>query len=48
MYYTYKVVETKYKKRYNQALGGMERYVVETKTCYVDVFSHWDFTHVSK
>lgn len=48
MYYTYRVVETKYKKRYNQALGGMERYVVETKTCYVDVFSYWDFTHVSK
>ena len=48
MYYTYKVVETKYKKRYNEALGGMERYVVETKTCYVDVFSYWDFTHVSK
>ena len=47
MYYTYKVVETKYKERYNEALGGMERYVVETKTCYVDVFSHWDFTHVS-
>ena len=41
MYYTYKVVETKYKERYNEALGGMERYVVETKTCYVDVFSHW-------
>lgn len=48
MYYTYKVVETKYKERYNEALGGMERYVVETKTCYVDVFSHWDFTHVAK
>ena len=48
MYYTYKVVEIKYKKRYNEALGGMERYVVETKTCYVDGFSHWDFTHVSK
>lgn len=48
MYYTYKVVETKYKKRYNEALGGMERYVVETKTCYVDGFAHWDFTHVSK
>ena len=31
MYYTYKVVETKYKERYNEALGGMERYVVETK-----------------
>lgn len=44
MYYTYKVVETKYKKRYNEALGGMERYVVETKTCYVDGFAHWDFT----
>lgn len=38
----------KYKERYNEALGGMERYVVETKTCYVDVFSHWDFTHVAK
>lgn len=48
MYYIYKVVETKYKERYNEALGGMERYVVETKTCYVDVFSYWDFTHVSK
>ena len=48
MYYTYKVVETKYKEKYNEALGGMERYVVETKTCYVDVFSHWDFTHVAK
>lgn len=47
MYYHYKVVETKYKERYNEALGGMERYVVSTKTCYVDVFSHWDFTHVS-
>ena len=42
------VQETKYKERYNEALGGMERYVVETKTCYVDVFSHWDFTHVAK
>lgn len=48
MYYIYKVVETKYIERYNEALGGMERYVVETKTCYVDVFSYWDFTHVSK
>ena len=48
MYYIYKVVETKYKERYNEALGGMERYVVETKTCYVDVFSYWDFTHASK
>lgn len=46
-YYTYTVVETKYKERYNPALGGMERYVIGTKTCYVDVFSHWDFTHVS-
>lgn len=46
-YYTYTVVETKYKERYNPALGGMERYVMGTKTCYVDVFSHWDFTHVS-
>lgn len=41
-------VNGKYKERYNEALGGMERYVVETKTCYVDVFSHWDFTHVAK
>ena len=48
MYYKYTVVETKYKERYNPALGGMERYVVGTKTCYVDVFSHWDFTHVAK
>lgn len=47
MYYTYTVVETKYKERYNEGLGGMERYVVGTKTCYVDVFSHWDFTHVA-
>jgi hypothetical protein len=47
MYYKYTVVETKYKERYNPALGGMERYVVGTKTCYVDVFSHWDFTHVA-
>ena len=46
-YYTYTVVETKYMERYNPALGGMERYVVGTNTCYVDVFSHWDFTHVS-
>lgn len=46
-YYTYTVVETKYKERYNPALGGMERYVMGTKTCYVDVFSHWDFTHVA-
>lgn len=46
-YYTYKVVETKYMERYNDGLGGMEKYVVGTKTCYVDVFSHWDFTHVS-
>ena len=42
-YYTYKVVETKYKERYNEALGGMERYVVETKTCYVDAVS---YTHL--
>lgn len=45
-YYTYTVVETKYMERYNPGLGGMERYKVESKTCYVDVFSHWDFTHV--
>lgn len=47
MYYTYEVVEIKYIERYNEGLGGMERYVVGTKTCYVDVFSHWDFTHVA-
>jgi hypothetical protein len=47
MYYKYTVVETKYIERYNSALGGMERYVVDTKTCYVNVFSHWDFTHVA-
>ena len=46
-YYTYTVIETKYMERYNPALGGMERYEIGTKTCYVDVFSHWDFTHVS-
>lgn len=46
-YYTYTVVETKYKERYNPSLGGMERYVVGTKTCYVNVFSNWDFTHVA-
>ena len=45
-YYTYTVVETKYKEHYNPSLGGMERYVVGTKTCYVNVFSNWDFTHV--
>lgn len=47
MYYTYTVVETKYLERYNEALGSMERYEAGTKTCYVNVFSHWDFTHVS-
>lgn len=47
-YYTYTVVETKYMQRYNPGLpGGIERYAVGTKTCYVDVFSHWDFTHVA-
>lgn len=47
-YYTYTVVETKYMERYNPAVpGGIERYVAGTKTCYVDVFSHWDFTHVA-
>lgn len=45
-YYTYTVTETKYMERYNIAVGGMERYVVGTKTCHVNVFSHWDFTHV--
>lgn len=47
MYYTYTVVETKYLERYNEALGSMERYEAGTKTCYVNVFSYWDFTHVS-
>lgn len=46
-YYTYTVVETKYMERYNPAMGGLERYEIGKKTCYVDVFSHWDFTHVS-
>ena len=47
-YYTYTVVETKYMQRYNPGVpGGIEKYVVGTKTCYVDVFSHWDFTHVA-
>lgn len=47
MYYRYTVVETKYKERYNPGLGDWERYVVGTKTCYVNVFSHWDYTHVA-
>lgn len=46
-YYQYTVIETKYMERYNPALGGMERYAIGTKTCYVDVFSNWDFTHIS-
>lgn len=44
VYYKYKVVETKYWERYITGVGW-DRIVVETKTCYVDVFSHWDFTH---
>jgi len=46
-YYQYTVIETKYMERYNPALGGMERYAIGTKTCYVDVFSNWDFTHIA-
>lgn len=46
-YYTYTVVETKYKERYNPSMRKREKYVVGTKTCKVDVFSHWEFTHVT-
>lgn len=42
VYYTYTVVETTYKE---WPLLNY-RYVECTRTCYVDVFSHWDFTVV--
>ena len=52
MYYTYKVVETKYKENYDEQLAKAGDFHGEicggNKTCYVDVFSHWDFTHVAK
>lgn len=44
-YYKYKVVETKYKEGYIPGYG-MHRVKLGTKTCYVNVFSHWDFTVV--
>ena len=47
MYYRYTVVETKYMERYNIGLGRMERYAIGEKICYVNVFSHWDFTHIA-
>lgn len=45
VYYRYKVVETKYMEAYLPGYGW-DRHVVGTKTCYVNVFSHWDFTAV--
>jgi len=45
IYYKYKVVETEYLEGY--ILGyGWHRIEVATKTCYVNVFDHWDFTVV--
>lgn len=45
VYYTYTVVETTYQEAYITGYGW-HRFVVDEKTCYVDVFSHWDFTVV--
>ncbi|MGE5495737.1 MAG: hypothetical protein ACM3S4_10590, partial [Burkholderiales bacterium] len=45
IYYKYKVVETEYLEGYVPGIGW-HRMVMGTKTCYVNVFSHWDFTAV--
>ncbi len=45
VYYTYQVVETEYMEAYVPGYGW-HKPVVGTKTCYVDVFSHWDYTVV--
>lgn len=46
VYYQYKVVETQYKEAFLPGYGW-HRILVGTNTCYVDVFSHWDFTVVN-
>lgn len=45
VYYKYKVIETKYLRAYIDWVGWDE-HVISTKICYVDVFSHWDYTVV--
>ena len=45
VYYKYKVVETKYQEAYLPG-HGWHRPVLGTKTCYVNVFSHWEFRPV--
>lgn len=42
----YRPAYYKYKEGYIPGYG-MHRVVMGTKTCYVNVFSHWDFTVVN-
>ncbi len=42
VYYKYTVVETKYMEQYVPGVG-LRSWPVGSKTCYVDVFSHWDY-----
>lgn len=45
IYVKYKVTETMYRQEYVLGFGFVETDLL-TQICYVDVFSHWDFTVV--